>query len=73
MTLIPVLGTDYSTRSEVLAAFVRGDVFSDEDTNTHVTRSDVEADGQTEVSVLYHGQSRRTTLGQVDGVWQVRP
>jgi len=72
MTLIPMTGTDYASRAEVLDAFVRGDHFLDEDTHRPVTRRDVEADDQREVPIRYHGLSRVATLEVTDGTWRAR-
>jgi hypothetical protein len=73
MTLIPMTGVDFVSRSEVLTAFVRGDKFRNEDTHQVVTRLDVEADSQKEVLVRYHGL-RRTVTFELDSNdnWKVR-
>lgn len=73
MTLIPLHGVDYASRSDVLAAFQNNDIFLQEDNHGHQSRTALERLNFTEVSVRYNGLTRVVTLEKdFDGNWRAR-
>ncbi len=74
MVLIPLDDVDYTSQTEVLAAFVGGKTFRDsKDLKQTVTRHDVERSGEKEVEIRYNRSSRVVALAaNADGSWCIR-
>lgn len=70
LRLMPCEGVDYSSRTEVLTAFLRGDSFRAPDGRVE-TRASVEARGQTTVTVSYASMSRLVDLHRAGDAWTV--